>query len=204
MYPPYLQIQFISVILSIDELVIIRSFQKSNFRRSKKQQRQVPKKKLNSNNKKKKTTRMAKMRARFQGSPRHEETKNIARIRKRVKKAFHCKVTVFKELINSGPYYIYAFSDKVFSLVESFDGNFYICMTWGKKLKKNCIHGQVVYNQLDLGELPKEFRNIRSLDEVLVAGRLLFKKISIIPKGQSPKLKGALLCHNLQIVMALL
>ena len=49
---------------------------------------------------------MAKMRARFQGSQRHEESKNIDRIRKRVKKAFHSEVAVFKELINSGPYYI--------------------------------------------------------------------------------------------------
>ena len=50
---------------------------------------------------------MAKMRARFQGSQRHKETKNINMIRKRVKKAFHSKVAVFKELINAGPYYIY-------------------------------------------------------------------------------------------------
>ena len=103
---------------------------------------------------------------------------------KRVKKAFHSKVTVFKEPINSGPYYICvvsnrclyrrsvctfkrdkfsAFSDKVFSCVESFDGNFYICMTCGKKLKKNCIPCQAVYNQLELCELPKEFRDIRRL-----------------------------------------
>ena len=76
MYPPYFQIQFISVILSIDELVRIRSCQKSNFRRIKRQQRQAPKENLN-NNKKKKNIRMAKMCARFQGSPRQEETKNI-------------------------------------------------------------------------------------------------------------------------------
>ena len=132
---------------------------------------------------------------------------------KRVKKAFHSKVTVFKELINSGPYYICvvsnrclyrrsvctfkrdkfsAFSDKVFSCVESFDGNFYICMTCGKKLKKNCIPCQAVYNQLEFCELPKNFRDIRRLEKVLVATRLLFKKISIMPKGLPPKLKGAL------------
>ena len=49
---------------------------------------------------------MAKMHARFQGSKRHEETKNIDRICKRVKKAFYSKVAMFKELINSGLYYI--------------------------------------------------------------------------------------------------
>ena len=65
-------------------------------------------------------------------------------------------------------------------------------MTCGKKLQKNCIPCQTVYNQLEPCELPKEFRDIRRLEKVLVARRLLFKKISIIPKGQSPKLKGAL------------
>ena len=110
---------------------------------------------------------MAKMRARFQGSQKHEETKNIDRIRKRVTKAFHSKVVAFKELVNSGLYYICvvynrclyrrsvctfkwnkfsAFSDKVFSCGELFDGNFCICMTCGKKLKKNCIPCQSVYS----------------------------------------------------------
>ena len=144
MYPPYFQIQFVSVNLSVDELVIIRSCQVSNFRRIKRQQRQAPKENLNRNQhtqkrkRKKNNTRMAKKRARFQTSPRHEETKNTDGIRKRMKKAFHSKVTVFKELINSEPYYkcvvcnrcLYrrsvatfkrgkfsAFSDKVFSSV---------------------------------------------------------------------------------------
>ena len=120
-----------------------------------------------------------------------------------MKKAFHSKVTVFKELINCGLYYncvvcnrcLYrtsvctfkrdkysAFSDKVFSCVESFDGNFYICMTCRKKLKKNCIPCQAVYNQLQLCELPKEFRDIQRLEKVIVARRLHFKKISIMPK----------------------
>ena len=130
-----------------------------------------------------------------------------------MKKAFHSRVIVFEGLINSGPYYVCvvcnrclykrsvctfkrdkfsAFSDKVFSLVGSFDGNFYICMICGKELKKNCIPCQAVYNQLELCELPKEFKDIRRLEKVLVARRLLLKKISIMLKGQSPKLKGTL------------
>ena len=39
MYPPYFQIQFNSVILSVDELVITQSCQKDNFRQIKRQQR---------------------------------------------------------------------------------------------------------------------------------------------------------------------
>ena len=45
---------------------------------------------------------------------------------------------------------------------------------------------------LEFSELPKEFRDIRRLEKVFIARRPLFKKISIMPKGQSPKLKGAL------------
>ena len=44
---------------------------------------------------------------------------------------------------------------------------------------------------LEVFELPKEFRDIRGLERVLTARRLLFKKISIT-EGQSPRLKGAL------------
>ena len=44
----------------------------------------------------------------------------------------------------------------------------------------------------EVSELPEEFRDIRRLERVLVARPLLFKKINIMPKGQSPKLKGAL------------
>ena len=39
MYPPYFQIQFNSVIFSVDELVITQSCQKDNFRQIKRQQR---------------------------------------------------------------------------------------------------------------------------------------------------------------------
>ena len=135
---------------------------------------------------KKENANVAKMCAHFQSSPWNEETKNTDRTRKRVKKAFCSKVTAFKELINFQPYYISvdcnhclyrisvctfrrdtfsAYSDMVFSLVLSFDGNFYICVTCGKKLKKNCI----------LCDLAKEFRDIQRLEKVLVAKRSVSK-----------------------------
>ena len=165
------------------------------------------------------------MRASFKSSPRHEEVKKGDRIRKKAKARkinfdaddkvprFEFKISVFKELINSGPYYICVvcncnlykksvvlfhrdkysvISDDVFRHVTSFDGKFYICKTYGKKFLKNCIPCQAVCNILKVSELPKEFRDIRRLERVLIARRLLFKKISIMLKGQSPKLKGAL------------
>ena len=45
---------------------------------------------------------------------------------------------------------------------------------------------------LEVSEILKEFRDIQSFERVLIARRLLPRKISIMMKGQSPKLKGAL------------
>lgn len=36
--------------------------------------------------------------------------------------------------------------------------------------------------ELEVFELPKEFRDTRKFEKVLIARRLLFKKISIMPK----------------------
>ena len=112
---------------------------------------------------------MTKMRASFKSSPRHEQVKTGDRIRKKAKTRkiifdednkvprLEFKISVFKELINSGPYYICVvcncklykksvvlfhrdkysvISDDVFRHVTSFDGKFYICKTCGKIFKK--------------------------------------------------------------------
>lgn len=67
-------------------------------------------------------------------------------------------------------------SDDVFKLILSFDGNFYICKICGKKLNKNNIPRQAVWNMLEVCELSKRFRNIRYIERVLTIRRLLFKK----------------------------
>ena len=113
---------------------------------------------------------MAKMCASFKSSSRHEEVKIGDRIRKETKRRkinfdadnkvprFECKGSVFKELMNSGPYCICVarnrnlykksmvlfyrdkysvISDDVFRHVKSFDGKSYMCKTSAKKFKKN-------------------------------------------------------------------
>ena len=101
---------------------------------------------------------------------------------------FEFKVSVFKELINSGSYnicvvcnrnlYKYSvvlfhrdkysvISDDVFRHVTSFDGKSYICQTCGKKFLKNCIPCQAVCNMLEVSELPKEFKISEDLKESL-------------------------------------
>ena len=40
--------------------------------------------------------------------------------------------------------------------------------------------------------MPNEFRDLRGLEKVLVAKRILFKKVTAMTKGQSPKVKGSI------------
>ena len=47
-------------------------------------------------------------------------------------------------------------------------------------------------NKQSVEWLSREFRNLRRLETVLVARRILFKKVTVMPKGQSPKVKGSI------------
>ena len=77
-------------------------------------------------------------------------------------------------------------------IVTSFDGLFYICITCDSKLKKKQVPCQSVANKLEVFHLPQEFLSIRRLEKVLIAKRILFKKVTIMQKGQFPKLKGSI------------
>ena len=76
--------------------------------------------------------------------------------------------------------------------ILSFDEKEYICITCDSKLIKNKIPCQAVINDLELHELPADFSDIRRLEKVLIAKRILFKKVTIMPKGQAPKIKGTI------------
>ena len=49
---------------------------------------------------------------------------------------------------------------------------------------------QTVSNNLQIFELPSRFRDLRKLEKFIIARRLLFKKVKIMPNGQCPKIKG--------------
>ena len=59
-------------------------------------------------------------------------------------------------------------------------------------MNKNQIPCQAVCNKLHIYDFIVELRCIRRLERILIARRLQFKKVTIIPKGQSPKFKGAI------------
>ena len=123
------------------------------------------------------------------------------------------KVKRFKSLILDGPYFIcvvcnrslYHRSVIIFSnerypslnshhltFVKSFDNKFYVCKTCDSKMIKGKIPCQIVSNKLEIYDLPPSLQNVRRLEKTLIARRLLFKKNSIMPKGQFPKIKGTI------------
>ena len=79
----------------------------------------------------------------------------------------------------------------LFHEVESFDGNKYICITCDKHLKKNRTPPQAVTNKLILDPIPGVLETLNRLEKILISKRILFKKITVMPKGQQPKIRGA-------------
>ena len=59
-------------------------------------------------------------------------------------------------------------------------------------MKSSKVPCHAVLNKLQIFDLPKEYSDIRKLEKFLVAKRLLFNKITIMPKSQFPKVKGAI------------
>ena len=123
------------------------------------------------------------------------------------------QVTLFKKLIREGPYFICVICNRclfkryvvrfdfnsysslvkeLVHLVSSYDVRLYICITCHNKVKKDSVPCQAVSNKLAVELLPNEFRDLRRLERVLVAKRILFEKVTVMLRGQSPKVKGSI------------
>ena len=63
------------------------------------------------------------------------------------------------------------------NLVVSYDGYFYICKTCSREIKKGHTPCEPVRDRLEIYELPEDLKNIRRLEKVLIALRILFKKL---------------------------
>ena len=85
-----------------------------------------------------------------------------------------------------------AYSIDTFTDVPSFDNEQYICNTCHSKLIKGKIPCQAVYNKLQMDQAPSELEELRKLESVLVAQRLVFQKIVVLPKSQQRKIKEAI------------
>ncbi|XP_057297689.1 uncharacterized protein LOC130628722 [Hydractinia symbiolongicarpus] len=124
------------------------------------------------------------------------------------------KINQFKKCIENGPFFICvicnrslyrrsikffrhvdypAISEEHFCFrVQSFDGKEYICATCHSKLTKRKIPSQAVSNNLQMFDLPESMSTLRRLEKIIISKRILFKRIAIMPKGQCPKIKGAI------------
>ena len=78
------------------------------------------------------------------------------------------------------------------NMVKSYDDNYHICTTCDEASRKNSVPCQAVANRLNVLELPKLFQDIRRLERLLASRRILFKKVTVMPKGKSLKIKGSI------------
>ena len=158
---------------------------------------------------------------RLKGSPQHEDIKKAKRMRQRqfhrvtVKNIFNSieRIDRFQSKIKQGPYYVcvccerghYKNSTILYKpekyqikvddytiLKASYDSLHYICKTCSSKLKKGSIPCQAVWNKLEVDPLPPIITSLHKLEKAMISKRLLFSKVLIMPKGQMPKIKGAI------------
>ena len=122
-------------------------------------------------------------------------------------KQYRC-IDQFKEKLKQGPLYIFTVCHHImykktvrlltqskyerkdlFTAKLSFDQREYICCTCHDKISKNQMPSQEV--KLEVEDVPSELKSLHKLETILIAQRICFQKIIIIPNGQQRKLKGA-------------
>ena len=79
-----------------------------------------------------------------------------------------------------------------FSVQISFDGQQYICRICHSKVIQGKIPCQAVVNNMYVDDIPTELASLKKLEQILIAQRIVFEKIVVMPKGQQRKIKGAI------------
>ena len=123
-------------------------------------------------------------------------------------------ISQFRQKIKQGPYYVctvchrmlYRKSVLIFNKQKhvncniqniftdkfSFDNKKYICKTCHSKIIKGKVPCQAVYNDMFVDDIPTELSSLEKLEQILIAQRIVFEKIVVMPKGQQRKIKGAI------------
>ena len=122
-------------------------------------------------------------------------------------------ISKFHSRIKEGPYYVCSVCNRllyrksvkllekkdyssvaksVFTNISSFDNKEYVCTTCLSKVVKGNIPCQAVYNDMSVDEIPPELALLEKLEQILVAQRIVFEKIIVMPKGQQKKVSGAI------------
>ena len=74
----------------------------------------------------------------------------------------------------------------------SFDGIEYICKTCHSKAIQGSLPCQAIINNLYVDDIPTELEELKKLEQIIIAQRIVFEKIIVMPKGQQRKIKGAI------------
>ena len=117
----------------------------------------------------------------------------------------------FKKKIKEGPYYICCvcnrtlyrksvkklitssyLSQDIFKKQLSFDGGEYICKTCHSNAVQGRLPCQAIVNNLYVDDVPSELENLQKLEQIIIAQRIVFQKVIVIPKRQQRKIKGAI------------
>ena len=122
-------------------------------------------------------------------------------------------ISKFQSRIKEGPYYICSVCNRLlyrksvkllekkkycsvpktlFTNIASFDNKEYICTTCHSKVVKGKTPCQAVYNDMSVDEIPAELTILEKLEQILIAQRIVFEKIVVMPKGQQKKVSGAI------------
>ena len=150
------------------------------------------------------------------GTPKHDKIKRNKRAHTARARRKLCKmdrIQQFRNLIQEGPNYVcvccqrghYKSSVVIYNpikclitvescteLIQTYDGKYYICKTCQNKLKKGKTPCKAVWNRLELDDLPDDLAKLHTLEKAIICKRILFRKVLIMPKGQMPKIKGAI------------
>lgn len=143
----------------------------------------------------------------------NEKKKKLYNLRKATCHDLDHYILSFRKKICEGPFFIcivchrllykktvrifdetkYIVSDKgIFAYKKSFDGKQYICITCHTKLLKQQVPCQAVCNDLKVEDIPPELAILGKLEQILIAKRIVFEKILVMPKGSQRKIKGAI------------
>ena len=117
-------------------------------------------------------------------------------------------ISRFHNKINEGPYYVFSVSNRLlyrksvillqkdkyinvdetlFTDIKSFDDKEYICKTCHSKVLEGKIPCQAIYNYMYVDKISAELASLDKLEQILIAQRIVFEKIIIMPKGQQRK-----------------
>ena len=67
-------------------------------------------------------------------------------------------------------------SQDIFKIQSSYDGKEYICKTCHSKAIQGRLPCQAVVNNLNVDDVPTELGNLKKLEQILIAQRIIFEK----------------------------